>query len=680
MLNMSTITMEVIIFLSYVLICAALFKRRFSQRMTAIAFSVTGLVIAGMQTVILLSGEATLMATLMPLTAYLPFTVMLFFLSDGGLFENAAICSVGMLEVLVLESMNKIFLLLCNYTKVPTLQFIFDIAVAIMATTLVFVAFRWISKAFRLCISEKERRNDLLLFVPVILILLMLSYFLNSTTNILILIFTMIIALSIFFIIARLLNMTAKLISAKRSEKELSEYIDIQRRGYDKVVRKMEATRAYRHDMRHHLAVIEGLAKQKEDDKIIEYVSNLNGSFGKFENVTYCKNSELNALLSEYISRAENAGCKVTQSFILPEKLPFEESDVCIVLANAIENAVNACVELPQEERYIKVSAEYMDGHRLLVSVENPCSHKVKFDANGLPVIDNASNNSDEHGIGLRSIKHVTEKYNGFLSCMLENGEYVFRAVLFYDNSSSLHKDKGIKSANSFKHAATALLGLGLGMVIVLNTVPPVAEAASELLSINIRTIKNFAFGWGSNLMDIQEPEFEGNSVEELNSAVKNYVDEAKEKFWWYFNRRYQGYVGEDMKYTVIRDDEKYFIVEFKVTVNVGGSMDYGRWINYDKSAGKVLELADMFKEDSDYIGVISAEILKQMKEENEEYNSQFYVDGTDAFTEITPDVNFYIDNFDRIVIVFDEYEVAPGSMGSPEFFIPNKILKEIAR
>lgn len=681
MLNLFII-MEVIIFLSYVLICAALFKRRFSRQITAIAFGAAGLVIAGVQTAILLSGEATLMTTMMPLTAYLPFTAALFFLSGGGLFENAAICSVGMLEVLILESLEKILVFFYAHLKVanPILPFIYYAAIALMAAILVFMAFWRIGKAFRLCIAEKEHRNDLFLFVPVILILLMLSYFLNSTTDILILILTMLIALSIFFIIARLLNMTAKLISAKRSEKELSEYIDVQRRGYDRVVRKMETAREYRHDMRHHLAVIEGLAKQGENDKIIEYASNLNGSFGKLENVVYCKNSELNALLSEYISRAENAGCRVTQSIILPETLSFEESDVCLVLANAIENAINACVELPREERYIRISAEYMDSHRLLISVENPCSRAVEFDENGLPIIADAPHSSDEHGIGLRSVKRVTEKYNGFLSCMIENGEFVLRAALFYDTSGSVHKDKGIKSANSLKQAATALLGLVLGVVIVLNAVPPVAEAASELLSVNIHTIKSFTLGWGSSSIDIQNPEFEGDGADKLNSAVKNYTDEAKEKFWWYFNRRYQGYVGEDMQYTVIRDDEKYFIAEFRVTINAGGSLDYGRWINYDKSTNKVLELADMFKEDSDYIGVLSTEILEQMKDKNENYNGQFYVEGANAFTEITPNANFYIDNLDRLVIVFDEYEVAPGNMGSPQFFIPNEVMKEIAR
>ena len=670
---------EVIIFLSYILICAALFKSRFSRLATVLAFGAAGIVIAGVQAAIALSGETALMLTLLPITAYLPFSVLLFFLSGNRIFETAAVCSVGTLAVLILKSLQKTLIgfSIANTETPRYVQIIvIDAVVSLVAAGLVFVIFRFIREPFRVyVIKNKQRRTAYLLCLPIILVFILTFYFLNSTGNKITLIFTMLIALSIFFIIAKLLNSEAELARVKRSEDELSEYIDIQRRGYDRVVRKMEATREYRHDMRHHLTVIEGLAKQGDCDKIIEYAGKLNGSFGETQNITYCKNPELNAVLSEYISRAESAGCRINQRLALPEMLPFEENDVCLVLANAIDNAINACSGLPAEERYINISAEYDGSHRLLVSVENPCSCTIEFDEHGLPVSDK---NSDEHGIGLRSVKRIVEKYNGFLRCTPENGEFVFQAVLFYDSGASVHKSE--KTGSIPKRAAASLLSLGLGGIIMLNTLPSVAEAASSLLSIDIRTIWSFNRSWGSNSINIDSPEFEGSGAEELNSAVKNYTDEAKEKFLWYFNRRYNGYVAEDMKYTVIRDDEKYFVVQFNVAVNAGGSLDYSRWIVFDKSAGKVLELSDLFKEGSDYIGVISAEIREQMLFRNEHEGCGFFVDGSNAFTKIKKDANFYIDSFNRLVIVFDEYEVAPGSMGSPEFFIPNKALDGIAR
>ena len=672
---------EAVIFLSYILICAALFKSRFSRRVTALAFGAAGIVIAGVNTAVMLSGteNINLMLTLLPLTAYLPFSVLLYFLSDGGIFETAAVCSVGVLGVLILKSLNRILIKNFDLNEEidplsQTEHIMMNAVTMLAAAGLVFIAFRFIGKSFRFCITE-NRQNRLSLTVPIFTIFLMMFYYLNSTTNSVTLIFTMLIALSIFFIIAKLLNSGAELMRVKRSEKELFEYIDIQRRGYDRVVQKMESTREYRHDMRHHLVVIEGLAKKGECDKIIEYTSNLNGSLGELDGMSYCKNPEINAVLSEYIGRAEGAGCRITQNLTLPELLPFEENDICLILANVIDNAINACSELPGEERYINISAAYEDGHRLLISVENPCSRSIEFGENGLPVTDE---HSDEHGIGLRSVKRIAEKYNGFMHCTLENGEFVFHAALFYDNSSAKRGD--IRSAGLPKRAMSSVVGFGLGALIILNIMPSAADAASSLLSINIRTIRSFNLGWGDNSISVDSPEFDGNGANDLNSAVKNYTDEAKEKFLWYFNRRHNGYVAEDMKYTVIRDDEKYFIARFNVTVNAGGSMDYSRWIVYDKDAEKVLKLADLFKEGSNYIGILSAEILEQMKYKNEHEGGAFFVDGDDAFTEISGDANFYIDSFDRLVIVFDEYEVAPGSMGSPEFFIHSRITQDIVR
>ncbi len=674
---------EAVIYLSYVLICAALFKRRFSKRTTAIVFGAAGIAIAGAQAAIALSGGSALMLTLLPLTVYLPFSAVLFFLSGSGIFETMAVCSIGTLDILILKSLRKTLTapLAMNDTELAP-ETALSAVILIAAAGLVFVTFKFITKPFRFCVIENRQRYlsgsaGVSLFVPVIMIFLLTFYYLNSTTDTIALIFTTLVALSVFFIIARLLNSEAELMRAQRTEKELSEYIDIQRRGYDKVVRKMETAREYRHDMRHHLAVIDGLAKQGDCDKIIEYTRKLNGSFDEIKNTNYCQNPEINAILSEYISRAEREGCSMTRNLVLPESIPFEEKDVCLVLANALENAVNACAALPEEKRYINLSAEYIDGHKLLISVENPCANAPRFDEDGLPVTDK---DPDEHGIGLRSVKRVAEKYNGFLRCILEDGVFVLRAALFYEKSTEKHSVNGEKTWSVQKRAASTMLGLVIGGIIVLNAMPHAADAASALLSIDIRTIRDLDIGWGSNSLDIQTPGFEGPGSDELNSVTKNYTDEAKSKFMWYFNRRYNGYVAEDMRYTVIRDDDKYFVVRFDVTVNAGGSVSYSRWIVYDKTAEKAMELSDLFKEGSDYIGVISAEIKDQMIFKNEHEAGGFFVEGNDAFKKIKKDVNFYIDTFDRLVIVFDEYEVAPGSMGSPEFYIPKRVLQEIAK
>lgn len=373
--------MEAIIFITYILVCSALFKSRFSRLKTVLVIAAAGAAIIGVNIGVMLSGPENLelVLTLSPLTAFLPFSVLLYFLSDGGLFETTAVCAVGTLEVLILRSLRKI--LIRYMTAGHDFRIIMiHAAVLLAAAVLVFVTFRYIVKPFRVCAAENglSRRSRLLLLVTTALVFLMVFYFLNSVTNVTVLFLTLFIAVSVFLIIARLLGTTAEVIRMKRSEKEMSDHINAQRRSYDKLARKMEAGREYRHDMRHHLRIIEGLARQGECDKIIEYTGKMNGSLGELENIDHCKDPEINAVLSEYISRAENSGCRVTESIVLPEKLPFAEEDVCIVLANAVENAINACDKLLREDRYINISAECVDDRRLFVSVKKSLCRRAR--------------------------------------------------------------------------------------------------------------------------------------------------------------------------------------------------------------------------------------------------------------------------------------------------------------
>ncbi len=668
---------ETIIFLSYMFICAALFRRRFSGTATITAFGIMTAVIALVQTALIMSGETTLALTLLPLTAYLPFSVLMYFLSEGGISETAAVCSIGMLDVLILKLLQKITVGLLALSDGYVYEITTFAVIVAAAAGLIFTAFKFIGKSFRFCVTENSR-NGLLLAVPSVLIFLLISYFLNSTTDIIVLIFTMCIALLVFLIIAKMLISSSELIKVSRSEKELSDLMEIQRREYDRLLQKFDSGRVYRHDMRHHLKIIEGLAKQGDCQKIIEYAGKLNNSFDSLGNVSYCKIPEINAVLSEYVSRAENAGCKVELNIVLPESIPFQEYDVCIVLANSIENAINACLKLPREQRYINISAEYPDGKKLLVSVRNPCAKPFSLNLSGSPAFDRTS---EEHGIGLCSVDRITSKYNGFLRCNFENGEFVFQAALFCAEDSNSQDNMNEKHESVPKRAMSSLLCLGTGALITINLFPSVAEAASSILPADIRTVRDFYIGWGDNSIKENYPEF---GSDELNNAVNDYIRDARKKFLLYLNRKYNGYVAEDTRYTVIRDDGRYFIAQFITTINVGGSMDFSRWIVFDKSLGKVLSLADMFKDGSDYIGVISAEIIAQMRFRNENEGAGFFVSdgGTDedCFTEISGDANFYINNDDKLVIVFDEYEVAPGFMGCPEFIIPDEVLKEIAR
>ena len=171
--------------------------------------------------------------------------------------------------------------------------------------------------------------------------------------------------------------------------------------------------------------------------------------------------------------------------------------------------------------------------------------------------------------------------------------------------------------------------------------------------------------------------------VEDLNDRMEAYVAQMKEKFQWYANRKYNGYVGMDVTYDVMRDDEKLMAIRFVGTINAGGSGEYCRWFVLDKQSGEVVELRDLFAEGSDYMGVISAEVLRQMQAQVDAGTGDYYIPGgiwsdDECFKSIAWDQNFYINDSNELVIVFDEYEVASGNMGMPKFVIPTGVLAGI--
>lgn len=158
-------------------------------------------------------------------------------------------------------------------------------------------------------------------------------------------------------------------------------------------------------------------------------------------------------------------------------------------------------------------------------------------------------------------------------------------------------------------------------------------------------------------------------------------MEQMKEKFLWYAARRYEGYVGTDVDYTVLRDDEKFMILRFNATVNAGSSVDYSRQVVLDKASGQMLELSYLFLPDVNYVFLLSREITAQMQERMNANDGIYFLRGgmwpeEDCFRQIDPDQDFYFDTDGNLVIVFEEYTVAPGSMGAPEFSIPLDLLE----
>lgn len=162
-----------------------------------------------------------------------------------------------------------------------------------------------------------------------------------------------------------------------------------------------QKTRAYRHDLRHHLQYLDGCLENGQIDQARKYIRSIDAAIEASRLTVYCENEAANLILSAFASRAEKQDVSLSIHAQLPHVLPIAESDLCVLLSNALENALHACAE--QEHSAIVVQA-YVQSEKFFLQVVNDCSKPVQFQR-GIPVTDRPG-----HGVGVRSTCAIVER------------------------------------------------------------------------------------------------------------------------------------------------------------------------------------------------------------------------------------------------------------------------------
>ena len=203
-----------------------------------------------------------------------------------------------------------------------------------------------------------------------------------------------------------------------------NQLLNMENTRYRELREHMDATRQLRHDFRQHLHVIAGLNEAKEYDKLTAYLAEYEGRLAA-PHTMLCANAALDAIAGHYQRIAESQNTRVFWRFDLPERLPIEEVDLCMMLGNLMENALRAVCALPVEAREVKVISSMISDAMLGLSVENGYVGDVLFDRNGLP-----TSHKKGHGIGLASVAATVKRYNGTLSVTAKDGVFGVNILL----------------------------------------------------------------------------------------------------------------------------------------------------------------------------------------------------------------------------------------------------------
>ncbi len=222
----------------------------------------------------------------------------------------------------------------------------------------------------------------------------------------------------IFWWIAKKMTETAQL-------QHSYDLLQMEEKQYRNTRQYLQETSAIRHDFRQHILYINELLEQGKTDKLKEYLSPIMDKVNRTHRVI-CTNQAVDAIANHYdeIARARNVS--VSWSIDLTEALPISEADMCAVMGNLVENAVRAAEQLEGDNRLVNVRIGLLSPKTLVISIYNAYKGRLILDKNGLPITEEKN-----HGIGLRSVKNIVERYGGTME--IETHNRIFNvSILMY--------------------------------------------------------------------------------------------------------------------------------------------------------------------------------------------------------------------------------------------------------
>lgn len=184
-----------------------------------------------------------------------------------------------------------------------------------------------------------------------------------------------------------------------------------------------DTIRMERHDLRHRLQTVAELVSRGDTDAALDFLDAAQKRLVEQKEIRWCRPPVLDAVFSSYFDQAQNQGISVEAKISIFDTLSVNEGELAIVLANALENAIHANLNLPQEQR--KIRCKLVGTPAVMLEISNPCATDIAFDSNGLPVAQR-----EGHGLGVQSISAFCRKNGAVCQFDLTDGWFRLRLVL----------------------------------------------------------------------------------------------------------------------------------------------------------------------------------------------------------------------------------------------------------
>ena len=208
-------------------------------------------------------------------------------------------------------------------------------------------------------------------------------------------------------------RLSTELSLLEQQEHSLNQYVEEAKARYDR-------TKSFRHDIRNHIAVVKKLLQGGKLEEAVSYIEDMDDMAEKMSFPCSTNNPVVDILVGNKLGIAKSMGIDVDCSLLLPYPCGVRDIDICIVLSNALDNAIHAAKSLDAGmEKYIRVSGR-IQGDFLMMEIQNSFHGKGAF----------------KKGTGLSNVKKVAEKYGGAMSIETQENVFVLHVLLIIPQHS----------------------------------------------------------------------------------------------------------------------------------------------------------------------------------------------------------------------------------------------------
>ena len=194
---------------------------------------------------------------------------------------------------------------------------------------------------------------------------------------------------------------------------------------YAEVENMYKQVRGWRHDYKNHIQTLKAYMSFGEQEKVNNYLDKLDEDLTSVDTIIKTGNIMLDAILNSKISLALNKKINVNAKASVPENLNISDIDLCVIIGNLLDNAIEACDNIESDEKFIRIYIGMKNTQLYMVFTNTAPGKKLAKSGNVF-----TSRKGENHGFGLMRIDKTVEKYGGFIDRNSEDGAFTTEILL----------------------------------------------------------------------------------------------------------------------------------------------------------------------------------------------------------------------------------------------------------